>query len=218
MNDVINKLYDIHNNLKINYGSLKDEYPEQILSIMNLKGDEKILEIGGNIGRNTLVIASILENDNNLLTLESDDKISQKLIENKNINNFNFNVESSALSKRKLIQSGWTTKISDVLLEGFKNVNTICLDELNNRYKIIFDTLILDCEGAFYYILLDMPEILNNINLIIVENDYIKKEDKLYVDKVLLDKNFYLYYVDKGGKKNGPLYNNFYEVWKKYNT
>jgi hypothetical protein len=84
----------------------------------------------------------------------------------------NFFVENSALSKRPLIQKDWDTIVSDVVLEGYKKVNTITLEELHYKYKIEFDTLILDCEGAFYYILLDMPEILNNIKLIIVENDY----------------------------------------------
>ena len=45
--------------------------------------------------------------------------------------------------------------------------------ELKNKYNINFDTLVLDCEGAFYYILMDMPEILENIKLIINEIDEI---------------------------------------------
>ena len=48
--------------------------------------------------------------------------------------------------------------------------------------KIInkFDTLILDCEGAFYNILKDMPEILDNINLII--DQLILNENELVVE------------------------------------
>ena len=71
----------------------------------------------------------------------------------------------------------------------------------------------MDCEGAFYYILMDMPEILENISLIIMENDYHRLEHKQYVDKVLLENNFLVDYVEEGGW--GPCYNNFYEVWKK---
>ncbi len=76
-----------------------------------------------------------------------------------------------------------------------------------------FDTLVLDCEGAFYYILMDMPEILNNINLIIMENDYWDITQKHYIDNILFKNNFYRDYVESGGW--GPCYNNFYEVWKK---
>ena len=65
-----------------------------------LKSDDKVLEIGSNIGRNTLVISSILNDSMNLVTLESDYNICEQLIENKNINNFKFHIENSALSKK----------------------------------------------------------------------------------------------------------------------
>ena len=135
------------------------------------------------------------------------------MIENRDLNNFNFKIENSALSKRKLIQKGWETEVSDELKEGYTWVNTITLDELKEKYNIEFDTLILDCEGAFYYILMDMPEILNNINLVIMENDYWDISKKQYIDNILFKNNFYIDYVESGGW--GPCYNNFYEVWKK---
>jgi len=213
LHEVINKLNNIHDSLTFKHGSLKDEYPEQKLSVKYIKGNEKILEIGANIGRNTLVIASLLNDQNNLVTLECCEPIALQLIENKNLNNCNFNVECAALSNRKLIQQGWNTTPSDVLLDGYSWVNTISLDNLKNKYNIEFDTLVLDCEGAFYYILMDMPEILNNINLIIMENDYTDNNHKMYVDNVLKNNNFYRDYFEIGGW--GPCYNNFYEVWKR---
>ena len=103
--------------------------------------------------------------------------------------------------------------MSDVLLDGYKKINTITLEELHRKYNIYFDTLVLDCEGAFYYILMDMPEILDNINLIIMENDYNDITHKNYIDNILKENNFALDYVEKGGW--GPCFNNFFEVWKK---
>jgi hypothetical protein len=67
-------------------------------------------------------------------------------------------------------------------MDGFSWVSTITLEQLKSKYNIEFDTLVLDCEGAFYYILMDMPEILNNINLIIMENDYWDISKKNYID------------------------------------
>lgn len=121
------------------------------MAIRYLTGNEKVLEIGGNIGRNSLIIASILNNNNNnnFVTLESDGNISKQLIENRDLNNFNFYIESSALSKRKLIQKVWDTIPSDTLQEGYNWINTITFHELKIKYNIDFDTLILDCEGAF---------------------------------------------------------------------
>jgi len=187
-----------------------------MMVVRYLTGDEKILEIGGNIGRNSLVIGHILRskgNNNNLVVLECDENIGNQLIHNRDINGMTFNVEKSALSKRKLIQKGWLTIASDVLLEGHKWVNTITFDELKSKYGFEFDTLVLDCEGAFYYILKDMPEILDSIKLIIMENDYIDYDQKEFVMNTLRTRGFVVDYVESGGW--GICYNNFYEVWKK---
>ena len=212
----LEKLRNIHTKLKIDFGNFNEEFPEQLMAATYLTGNEKILEIGGNIGRNSLIIAYILNNtDNfNFVSLESDPTIALQLVHNKTINNLHFHVEASALSKRKLIQKEWDTICSDELLEGYKSVNIITLPELYNKYKIEFDTLILDCEGAFYYILMDMPEILDNIKLIIMENDYWDISKKEYVDNILKKNNFYVDYVENGGW--GPCFENFFEVWKKF--
>ena len=211
--DINNKLAKIHSNIKIKHGYLHEELPEQKMVVRYLNGNEKVLEIGGNIGRNSLVIANILENSKNLVTLESDISIAKLLTENRDLNNLKFHIESSALSNRKMIQKSWDTKHSEILEDGFFWVNTIKLDELKSKYNIEFDTLVLDCEGAFYYILVDMPEILNGINLIIMENDYHEICKKNYVDEVLIKNNFYIDYVEGGGW--GCCENNFFEVWKK---
>jgi len=212
-NEIDSKTSIIQSNLKIKYGSFNEELPEQKMVVRYLTGKEKVLEIGGNIGRNSLIIANILEEQTNLVTLESDTGITKQLQENRDINNFTFNIENSALSYKKMIQKCWDTICSDVLIDGWKWVNTITFSELRNKYNIDFDTLVLDCEGAFYYILQDMPEILNGINLIIMENDYWDINKKQYIDSILIQNNFYLDYVESGGW--GPCYNNFYEVWKR---
>ena len=209
----IRKLEDIHSNLILNYGIMEEEVPEQLMAQRFLTGKEKVLEIGGNIGRNSLVISTILEDESNLVVLESNSYIAEQLEENRDYNNFKFKIEKSALSKRKLIQRGWETIPSDTLLKGYSWVNTISIEELREKYKINFDTLVLDCEGAFYYILMDMPEILENIKLIIMENDYddIKKYE--YVKNKIEKEGFTRIYFEPGGWKKYT--SNFYEVWEK---
>lgn len=205
----------IHSELQLEYGSFLEEYPEQIMAAMYLNGSEKILEIGGNIGRNSLVIAYILKQKSNphFVSLECDEDIAAQLQHNKEINNMDFHIESSALSMRKLIQKEWDTIASDELLEGYKPVKTITFEELREKYSIEFDTLILDCEGAFYYILMDMPEILKNIQTIIMENDYWDLAKKEYIDNILKENGFTVDYQRKGGW--GACYEYFFEVWKK---
>jgi len=209
------KIAKIHSELKIKYGNLMEELPEQKMVVRYFKGNEKVLEIGGNIGRNSLVIAKILSTMHgscaNFVSLESDSSIAIQLTENRDINNFDFHIENSALSKRKLMQKGWDTVVSDVLEPDYKWINTITLDELYDKYKIVFDTLVLDCEGAFYYILMDMPEILDNINLIIMENNYHSIDKKNYIDGIMSNRGFVRDYVEPGGW--GPCVYNFFEVW-----
>lgn len=205
---------DLHSKLTIHHGTFNEELPEQEMVVRFLSGHEKVLEIGGNIGRNSLIIGSILgTNANNFVTLECDTNSAGILRQNRDLNNMKFHIEESALSNRRLIQKGWDTIASEKLLPGYHNVNIISWNDLKNKYNIEFDTLVLDCEGAFYYILMDMPEILNNISLIIMENDYWDITHKKYIDNVLTQNNFFVDFVQSGGW--GPCKHNFFEVWQR---
>jgi FkbM family methyltransferase len=214
------KLKEVHKTLKLVHGSMTQEFPEQGMAMRFLTGKEKVLEIGANVGRNSLMIQSILSNPD-FVTLESDAGIASQLQENRDANHMYFHIEASALSKRKLIQRGWDTIVSDKILPGYHAVQTITLEELRNKYKISFDTLVLDCEGAFYYILTDMPDILDNINLVIMENDYYKEAHKKFIDDMLTINGLKRVYVQCGGwecrqvNKFPDTYMNFFEVWQK---
>ena len=212
-----NKLNFFHRIIPLKHGVYDFEIPEQILSIKFLTGNEKVLEIGSNIGRNTFIISYILNknNNHNLVSLESHNGIYKKLVENKEGTGLNCFLENAALSKRGLIQKLdlWDTIVSDEVFEGYQKVNTITFDELEKKYNITFDTLVMDCEGAFFYILQDMPEMLNNINLIIMENDYHDIEHKNYIDSILKNKGFVVIHSEGGGW--GPCTDFFYEVWKR---
>jgi len=131
--------------------------------------------------------------------LESDSDIAQQLAKNRDLNLAKFAIEPRALSKRPLVQRGWDTYPSEECPEGYKRVNTITLEELREKYPIPFDTLVLDCEGAFCPILMDMPEILDGIQLIIMENDYQEISHKQYVDEVLASRGFVCHYAQAGG-------------------
>lgn len=211
--EITNIIDNIHRSLSINYGTLNDELPEQKMSVKFLNGNEKVLEIGGNIGRNSLIISSILSDSSNLVSLETNHSIYKQFVENRDKNGHKFHIENSALSKRRLIQRGWDTIPSEELWSGWEWVNTITYDGLQSKYNIVFDTLVLDCEGAFFYILEDFPDMLNNINLIIMENDYQDINKKKYIDTVLENNNFYPIYREAGGW--GCCFNNFFEVWKR---
>lgn len=211
--DPAHKLQFIHDNIFFNHGNIMHEYPEQLMACRFIKPDNHVLEIGANIGRNTLVIATILDDDKNLVTLECDQHTVNLLTNNKEINNYAFGIEDSALSKRKLVQRGWDTIPSDEDLPGYSRIKTITFPEIETKYNITFDTLVADCEGALYYILMDDPDMLNNIKMVVMENDYHDITHKQKVDEILTSKGFQIIYQEGGGW--GPCWDRFYEAWAK---
>ena len=208
------KLRNLHKYLRINHGNIADEYPEQLMVINYINENDIVLELGSNIGRNSCIIAQILnKNDKNLVTLECDLNHVKQLTENRNNNNFNFQIEPSALSKKMLIQKGWETIVSDILLPEYTKVNIIDWSELKNKYNLNFNTLVADCEGALYYILQDEPDMLANFDKIILENDYHDINHKIYVDNIMINNGFKNVYKEAGGW--GPCFDFFFEVWQK---
>ena len=176
------KLKQLHNYIALNYGSIRDEYPEQLMAMKYIKETDTVLEIGGNIGRNSCIIASILKDDSKFVTLESSEEYAKQLEENKKQNFFNFHVENSAISKVPLIQKDWVTYISEIVFPGYIKVNTITFKELEDKYNLTFNVLVADCEGALYQILKDEPDLLKNIETIIIENDFTDYSKKEYIE------------------------------------
>ena len=195
---------------------MKQEYPEQLLTIQYLPKTAKVLELGGNLGRNSLIISTVLENDANFVTLECDPRSAKQLTTNRNLNNRRFHIEVSALSKTALFQKGWHTFSESNKPSGAFPISTITWADLKQKYNIAFDTLIADCEGALYYILTDFPDFLDDMTLIIVENDYTSLSQKEFVDRVFMDKGFSMV-ASRPGPNYTPLpcKKNFYQVWKK---
>ena len=217
MDDIDQKLEIIHKSVQLKNGNMKSEYPEQQLAMKFISPECKVLELGSNIGINSIVISNILNDGKNLVTLECDLTHIDSLTYNRNINKLTFNIEPSALSSLPLARRGWHTFpiINNIVPGDCMRVNTITYEQLLQKYNVAFDTIVADCEGALYYILKDMPYILSNINLLIVENDYILLEHKLFVDSIMLEYNFKRTYSIPGGFENSPCFNCFYEVWQK---
>jgi len=208
------KLSKIHSKSIFKYGCIGDEYPEQLMAVQYIRPDNKVLEIGGNIGRNSIVISNLLNDSSNLVVLESDSTNASQLQENRDLNNLSFHVENSAISMRKLCQVGWDTFPYDTEMPSHaKPVMTIGFEELVQKYSIKFDTLVADCEGALFYILQDFPNMLDNIQSIIMENDYHILSQKEKVDEIIKLNGFKRVYFEGNGW--GPCQDRFYEVWQK---
>lgn len=213
---MISKLEEIHNSLSIQFGSFAEEYPEQVMAARYINPDNCVLELGANIGRNSMVIAKLLSDQTNLVTLETDKFIASQLQQNRDSNNLTFGIENSALSARQLIQKGWDTIPSDTVLPGYKPVAIISFEEIEKKYNKTFNTLVADCEGALFYILQDFTTMLTNITTIIMENDYHDITQKKKVDEIIKLNGFKRVYYRGGGW--GPCRDFFFEVWQKLNV
>lgn len=218
--DAVARVHALHQHLNFDHGILHDEFPEQVLAAAFVKEDAKVLEIGGNLGRNSLVLSSMLKSTDQLVVLETNLEVIPKLTQNLRQNQFQTRVEPSALSSVPLISDGWVTVPASIATEeahkGWKPVATITFDELQTKYAIQFDTLVADCEGALYYILKENPEVLDGIQTVIMENDYWDIDIKNKLDTILRLKGLVRIHHQAGGW--GPCYDFFYEVWRKQDT
>lgn len=216
INDPVEKLAWIHRHLNFAHGELKNEYPEQLMTVRFLEETATVLELGANIGRNTCVIATILNDDSRLVSLETDARTTKLLRHNRDINNFKFHIENSALSKIPLCQEAWNTIPFTGKLPStdYFMVKTISFNEIQQKYGLIFDTLVADCEGALYQILQDDPAMLKNIKMIIIENDYFDENRKSFVDSIFQQYGLKPIYTE-GRKSTKPSSHEFYQVWKR---
>jgi FkbM family methyltransferase len=198
------------------FGSLDEEVPEQLMAVQYIQGHHQVIEIGGNIGRNSCVIGKLLHNSSNMLVVESDPNNAAQLVQNRDACGLNFHVEASAISEVPMIQNHWITQplnASQGPLSGWDTVSTITYKDLIKKYPDFasVDVLVLDCEGAFHDILRDNPEILTGVSWILIENDFLEVTQKQFVDEVITSTGFSCVYRVGGGS---CFYNeNFFEVW-----
>lgn len=211
-----------HCNLQyIQHGGFEFEYPEQLLCMRFINENNKILEIGGNIGRTSHIIQTILNNSKNHVIMECDKEMAKQLRYNLDLNNYtDVPIETAALSIEKLYMDG--THGPRPLHDFTKEENPIEIDTISysnicEKYNITFDTLVADCEGSLFYIFKEDPDMLNTINTVIMENDYFDINHKQMVDSILQSKGFKLIYQEKGvpWASWSCCYEYFYEVWKK---
>ena len=209
------KLAEIHKTVHLLHGSFEQEYQEQLMVATHLRPDARVLELGGNIGRNSMVIASILKRDSDLLVMECDRGIARQLTENRDRNGFGFRIEASAISRRPLVNRDWNSAplgAGEPVPEGWASVDTMTWAEVTAKHGQ-FDTLVADCEGALYQILADEPDFFRGFGTVVVENDYSDIEHKRAVDAAMRAAGLGVVFQQGGGW--GPCADKFFEVWLK---
>ena len=186
-------LHEIHE--KVVGVNMSGELTEQELIFRYIREDAKVLELGGNIGRSSIVISKILQKPHHHVVLESDPEIANELMQNKKANKCGFQIVNAALSEKPMIQNGWTTQLHEhnrIIPHGWKAIPTITLQQLQTLHPISFDTLVVDCEGCLEPILKAYPFFLDKIHTIVIENDaqFISQESNNFIDSFIRKKGF----------------------------
>ena len=207
------QLVELHKLMKCEYGVLEEKLAEQIMAISYLNLDDIVLEIGANIGKTSLIIASLLKEENNLVSIDSNPDHIKKLNYNKKINEMGFLTEEVAISSRELIQRRSETKVSDTILPGFFKINTISWKDFNKKYNKNFNVLFVHCGIILNDILEDEPDFFINFDKVFLVNDFKDILEKNFVDLKLKKSGFKPIFTRGGGKNLCKDF--YYQVWMK---
>ena len=158
-----------------------------------------VIELGGCIGFISCVINKKLRNQLNHVVLEPNPKLINHIIQNKETNRCFFQVENKIISKKKkeklflnhtILGSSITQKS-----KRFIEVEGVRFEELEKKYNLRFNTLVLDIEGAEYELIKNINFKQFNFKKIIVEfHDFaniLRKKDVDYCKNKLKSAGFY---------------------------
>lgn len=170
------------------------EKTEQDLAKQYILENDIVLELGARYGSVSCTINSKLNNKNNQVVVEPDDRVWDALEKNKVNNNCEFNIIKGFISNKKLDLINL-----DVYIGGYgatfiesndTKIPSYSLDEIQNKYNLNFNVLVADCEGFLEVFFDENPNFYDNLRLIIFEADYTEKCNYDKIKSKLIEKKF----------------------------
>ena len=167
-----------------------EEIPERFAVLKHLNPKSKVLEVGANKGGVSSLIALVLEDPSNLVSVEPIESTCEGL---RNL--------GTQLGKEFRVFCGVVRGNNSKYVQctGSKDSYAVCrdsteasltknltLDELEVRFNITFDTVVIDCEGCYVSFLQDILS-RNTIKQIQIEWD-----GKFLEDEILTNSGFSL--------------------------
>ena len=180
------------------YGNKVDiehmEKDEQELANKYILENDIVLELGARYGSVSCIINSKLNNKNNQVVVEPDDRVWNALEKNKNSNNCEFNIVKRFISNKKLDLTNldnWYGGYGATFIENNDTkIPSYSLDEITHKYNLNFNVLVADCEGFLEVFFDENPNFYDNLRLIIFEADYPEKCNYDKVRNMLKEKGF----------------------------
>jgi len=161
-----------------------DEVPERLSAFYFVEPTDYVLEIGGNVGGVSLVIAEKLnDSSKQLVVLEPGYEDFAKLNENMKQYKKQFQVfHGPIVAEGQHIKCERKNRNEYVVCTevSYPMDNNITFTQLEQKFQIQFDTLVIDCEGCYTKLLRQGLEsgTMKNIRKIIIEwdGDFLEQE------------------------------------------
>lgn len=149
------------------------EKQERLYIPQYLNSDASVLELGGCIGVVSCVINKSLKKPAHHITVEANPFLIEHLEHNKEKNSCKFKIENKILAKADKV----TFNIQESIVQGSANIESskkvevegITPEEIEGKYNIKFDTLIMDIEGGELPLLREFQPFLSQLKSIFFE-------------------------------------------------
>lgn len=171
------QFYNEHNGFLNDYEK-NIEHSTRYLIKKYVKSDMYVLELGARYGTVSVYLDKLLyKPSEQLVCVEADDTVIPSLMKSRDLNEASFNIYNGTISKKELYMvyngCGWENKTYENPPENLqkRKVNTITLDDIQQKYNISFDCLIADCEGFLLDFILENTTFLDQLKIVIYEED-----------------------------------------------
>jgi FkbM family methyltransferase len=150
------------------------EIDEQYLAKHFIKDDDVVLELGARYGAVSCTINGNLKNKYNQVVVEPDQRVWEILEKNKINNNCQFHIVKGFISNEKLSLNGlesFNGYSTYSVIDEKSTIPSYTLEEIKNKYNLIFNVLVADCEGFLEKFFDENPELYDTLRLVIFEAD-----------------------------------------------
>jgi len=177
---------------KINHNLV--EVPEQKLVNIYIQPDDVVLELGARYGTVSCNINKKLNNKLNQVSVEPDSRVWKALEGNRQRNDCHFHIVKGFISDKKLSLTNLNDYIdgyaSTYVQDETSKIKHLSLDQVQEQYKLKFNTLVADCEGFLGEFFYQNPSFYDQLRMIIFEADYPDKCDYDSIRNTLHQKGF----------------------------
>jgi FkbM family methyltransferase len=159
------------------FSSVHYERCEQTDALSFLPPDATVLELGARVGVVSCMINKILTNPTQHVCIEPDKQVIPALTFNRDTRGCKFSIFNGAVSKERLYFNSaslgsFTENASSAAekgRQGAEEIKTVTLEQLEDIYKLKFDVLVADCEGAFEQFAKEND--LSSFRMVLLEED-----------------------------------------------